>query len=256
MLYDGLDERIDGLSSRVDPTTTSDEGTALLLRWLGLPALDDLPPARRRRFLHEAPELLASRGTYGALVRALEIVTGAPVRVRDHGADPGGWFLPRDDQPRGARLGFDSVAIAQQPPSFRAGRAILGGTPLGVGCVDPALVLARSSALVEIRLELRSDEVKVLRPIVDRILPVFAPAHCRLVIDDSPGAGHDRSPRIGVDLRLYGGDDDDGTGGLLSNAHWRLGGTTEAGVWRLPTSDFPITVLDHTVLKCGPTHLI
>ena len=115
VLFDGLDARIDSLPARIDPGTADDEWTSVLLGWLGLPPLEDLAPDRRRTLLRELPQLQEARGTQWALVRALEIVTGRPVRVRDHSGEPAWWFLPRTGRPAGVRLGIDTVVAGSQP---------------------------------------------------------------------------------------------------------------------------------------------
>lgn len=257
VLFDELDATIDDLGDRLDPDLAPDAWTATLLRWLGMPVLDDLPADTRRELLLAAPALLADRGTERALVRALEIITGSPVRVRDHGAGPGSWFLPRPGRPGLARLGIDTIAVAKQPPSFRPGRAVLGQTPLGVGCTDPQLALAQRAGLVEVRIELYPERAEVLRPVIDRILSVFAPAHCRLDIDDSPGPRGDRTSLISRDFHLPAADGDPGDGGRLhSDTHWRLGATTMLGAWRVTTETFSTAVVDHTIIDHGETHLI
>ena len=169
-----------------------------------------------------------------ALVRALEIVTGGTVRVRDHSDEAAWWFLPRAGRPAGARLGVDTVVAGALPQPFRAGTAIVGETPLGVACVDPGRVIDERTGLVEIRVELPADERDAMRPIVDRVLTVFAPAHCRVVIDDRPGPGPSGSRAIGVDLRVAESASDGPDSRLHGDEHWRLGASTELGVWSLP----------------------
>jgi phage tail-like protein len=254
VLFDGLDARIDALPARIDPGTADDEWTSVLLRWLGLPPLEDLVPDRRRTLLRELPQLQEARGTQRALVRALEIVTGRPVGVRDHSGEPAWWFLPRTGRP-GARLGIDTVVAGLQPQPFHAGTAVVGANPLGVACVDPARVLDERAGLVEVRIELAADERAAVRPIVDRILSVFAPAHCRVLIDDRPGSGTSRSRTIGVDLRVAETAMDGPDAGLHRDEHWQLGASTELGAWSLPRPA-SLAVLDDSALGCAPTHLI
>jgi phage tail-like protein len=256
VLFDGLDARIDGLPERIDPGTADDNWTAVLLCWLGLPPLEDLAPDRRRTLLRSLPRLHEARGTQWALVRALEIVTGRPVLIRDHSGEPAWWFLPRAGRSAGTRLGVDTVVAASQPAPFRAGTAVVGATPLGMACTDPAAVLAERAGLVDVRIELPADERAAVRPIVDRMLSVFAPAHCRVVVDDRPGSGAARSRTIGVDLRLAETATEGPDAGLHQDEHWQLGATTELGAWSLPTSTTSLAVLDGSALGCAPAHLI
>ena len=256
VLFDGLDARIDELPTRIDPNTADDGWTAVLLGWLGLPPLEDLAPDRRRTLLRELPQLHEARGTEWALVRALEIVTGRPVRVRDHSGEPAWWFLPRTGRPAGPRLGVDTVVAESQPAPFHAGTAVVGATPLGVACADPAAVLAERAALVDVRIELPAAERAAVRPIVDRILSTFAPAHCRVIVDDRPGSGAARSRTIGVDLRVADTATNGPDAGLHGDEHWQLGATTELGSWSLPRPTTGLAVLDDSALGCAPTHLI
>lgn len=255
VLLDGLDARIDALPARIDPATADDAWTTVLLGWLGMPLLEDLAPDRRRVLLRELPRLQQDRGTAGALVRALEIVTGSTVRVRDHGDEAAWWFLPRAGRPTGARLGVDTVVAGARPQPFRAGTAILGESPLGVACVDPGRVIDERNGLVEIRVELPAHERAATRPIVERILTVFAPAHCRVLIDDRPGPGPSGSRAIGVDLHLAGSPSDGPDSRLHGDEHWRLGASTELGAWSLPAPTTGVAVLDAAVLGDDPTHL-
>jgi phage tail-like protein len=256
VLFDGLDARIDELPTRIDPSTADDRWTAVLLGWLGLPPLEDLAPDRRRTLLSELPELHEARGTERALVRALEIVTGRPVRVRDHSGEPAWWFLPRTGRSAGPRLGVDTVVAEAQPAPVRAGTAIVGATPLGVACVDPTAVLAERAGLVELRVELPAGERAAVRPIVDRVLSTFAPAHCRVIVDDRPGAGPARSRTIGVDLRVADSATNGPDAGFHGDEHWQLGATTELGSWSLSRSTTGFAVMDESALGCAPDHLI
>ena len=255
VLLDGLDARIDALPARIDPATADDDWTSILLAWLGMPLLEDLLPDRRRTLLRELPRLQQDRGTAHALVRVLEIVTGGTVRVRDRSDEAAWWFLPRAGRPAGARLGVDTVVARALPQPFRTGAAILGETPIGVACVDPGRVIDERTGLVEIRVELPADERDATRLIVDRVLTVFAPAHCRVVIDDRPGPGPSGSRAIGVDLHLAGSPSDGPDSRLDGDEHWRLGASTELGVWSLPARTTGLAVLDAAVLGDDPTHL-
>ena len=181
-------------------------------------------------------------------MRALEIVTGGAVRVRDHSSEPAWWFLPRTGRPAGTRLGIDTVVAGSQPVPFRVGTAVVGATPLGVACVDPDRVLEESAGLVEVRIEVPAGERDALRPIVDRILTVFAPAHCRVVVDVRPGAGISRSRTIGVDLRVAESATEGPDAVLHGDEHWQLGASTELGAWSLPTPGGGLAVLDDSAL--------
>lgn len=252
VLFDGLDARIDALPSRIDPRTADDAWTPVLLGWLGLPLLEDLAPDLRRRLLRALPQLHEARGTKGALVRVLEIVTGHRVVVRDHSDEPAWWFLPRRDRLRGARLGIDTVVAAPQPAPFRAGAAVLGANPLVGACVDPDRVVAQRAGLLEVSLAVPPDERALARSIVDRILSVFAPAHCRVIVHDHPLSG--ASPRIGVDLRVAGSAAD-GPEARLDDGRRLLGMEARLGDWALPLSPTEPATLDDSALDGASTHL-
>jgi phage tail-like protein len=264
VLFDGLDDVLESLPRRIDPNTATDDWTAFLLSWLGFPALGDLAPSLRRALLHRAAELLGRRGTIGALEAVLDIVTGGRAHVEDSADGPAAWFLPSDDAPAPARLGIDTLVAAQQPPPARPGGLLLRQTPLGNGCVDPELVLASRARLVTVRLDIGPDERTVLEPIVERLLRVFVPAHCRLRVIYSGIDGRLRTRQLDVDFRLGPEDEGSDVGGwddtaeeetpddvsldglLYSDAHWQLGANTHLGRWELPDPPCKPAILDHT----------
>ncbi len=97
-VFDDLEERIEALPARLASAPGTDEAWAdFLLRWLGLPLPADLPAARKRAFLAQAPELLRRRGTPWALHEALHIVTGRDVRIGDLADGPLPWVLSRGE---------------------------------------------------------------------------------------------------------------------------------------------------------------
>jgi phage tail-like protein len=270
-VFDQLDNAITALPLRIDPATAPDEWTDYLLSWLGLPDLGDLEPGRRRAMLDASPILLSGRGTMGALLAALRVVVdgesvegsagASRVSVIDRSQAPSAWFLPMASSSGGAlggtaggaaphRLGCDTVARAQQPPSFKAGSVTLGQIPLGVGCPDPGLVVGQAARVVTIRIDVDEAEARALRPIVDRLLAYFVPAHCRVELIYSLSDRDSRSPRLDDDFRLA--DDvetEDRPAGspearLYGDGHWRLGATVRAGAWQLPQPDDRPLVLD------------
>lgn len=253
VVFDQLDAAIAALPDRLDPATAPDEWTNYLLSWLGVPSLGDLDPTMRRGLLEAMPDLLETRGTVGALTTVLNIVTDDRATVRDRSQEPAAWFLPVGNRNGGSmppRLGLDSVARSQQPAPFRPGTVILGQIPLGVGCPDPELVLAESARLVTITIDVPADEAQALAPIIDRLLAVFMPAHCRVEVIYSETDRATRAPQLGVDFRLA---DDDAEGSqadgpaasrLYSDGHWRLGATDRVGAWQLPDRLRPDLILD------------
>ncbi|MFG1990751.1 hypothetical protein ACGFJ7_12335 [Actinoplanes sp. NPDC048988] len=239
MLFDGLDETLAGLAQRLDPGTAPDEWTGYLLSWLGFPPLNDLPADRRRDLLAHAGDILGRRGTQRGLELMLDVVTEGRATVTDTAGGPSAWFLGAS-----ARLGRDTRALAQRPASARAGAMVLGRTPLGRGCPDPALMLAQRAGVVTIRLDLDAARQSLLAPIIDRLLPFFVPAHCRVRLVYSGAASTDRRPD--VDFRL---DESE----LHSDGHWRLGATTRLGRWPLPEPARRPAVLDQgPLLLSGP----
>ncbi len=255
VVFDQLDAAIAALPTRIDPATAPDDWTDYLLSWLGFPRLGDLDPVKRRSLLGAAPELLQGRGTVGALSTLLDILTDGRADVEDGGAVPAGWVLPAlgpDCEPLDggsvpARLGSGTVLRAQQPAPFRAGVATLGRAPLGPVCVDPGLVLSQTAGRVSITLDVSADNAATLAPIIDRLLAVFVPAHCRVSVNYTETDPATRSATLDTDLRLADdspGSGDDDASRLSWSGHWRLGGTTRAGTWQLPDPDEAPAVLD------------
>jgi phage tail-like protein len=265
LLFDGLDEALASLLDRIDPATAGDDWTPYLLSWLGFPPLGDLPARPRQQLLKTAAVILDRRGTREGLQKLLDVVTGERATVADTADEPAGWFLGSGDVPSvgvsPARLGFDTIALAQRPEPSRPGTMVVGQTHLGQGCPDPALMLAQRAATVTIRLELDREQQKDLKPIIDRLLPVFVPAHCRLRLVYTGADSAYRSRQLDVDFHLgpedsapavdHGQSPHDAL--LYSDAHWRLGATTWLGGWSLPEPTLRAAVLDHRVpLGAGP----
>ncbi|MBB2948484.1 phage tail-like protein [Actinoplanes lutulentus] len=233
VLFDGLDEKLAGLPDRIDPRTAPDDWTGYLLGWLGFPPLGDLPAPIRRELLRQAGSILELRGTRAGLELLLDLVTGGRATVRDSADDPPCWVLgpPAADAAGAppARLGHDTLVLAQQPGPARAGAIVAGTTRLGHGCPDPARLTAERASLVTVELH----RARAVAPIVERLLPSFVPAHCRLRVVHTSGPG--------TGLRLRSDDD------------WPLGTSTRLGYWPLAAPDLPPAVLDSGApLSAGP----
>ncbi|MFI0237577.1 hypothetical protein [Streptomyces sp. NPDC016845] len=234
VLLDGLDEVLATLADRLDPLTAADDWTAYLLSQLGFPPLGDLPAPVRRALLSEAGTLLAQRGTRNGLQLLLDLVTDGRATVHDSADSAAGWVLgPTRAEAAGAspaRLGHDTVALAQRPEPARAGRMVAGTAALRPCCPDPRLLLAQHASLLTIELR----QAPELASLIDRLLPTFVPAHCRvrlLPTTDGPGFG----PRLHSDLDR------------------RLGSTTRLGRWPLAVPAPRAAVLDRGArLDAGP----
>jgi phage tail-like protein len=243
LLFDGLDDELAGLPGRIDPSTTGDDWTDYLLGWLGFPPLGDLPAPVRRVLLQRAPEVLERRGTRAGLTMLLDVVTAGRATVTDSAEAPVGWFLGPGDGPAAggspARLGRDTLVLAQRPAQARTGAMVLGRTPVGRGCPDPQLTLADRASVVRVRVGLDPGQQTSLRPVLDRLLPDFVPAHCRLVTEYATVHDEGRTRRLDLDFRLAPDHSDPGAAPpadalLPSGAHWQLGASTRLGEWPLP----------------------
>ena len=240
VVFDGLDERLALVAAAVDPATVSDDRTDYLLSWLGFPPLGDLAAGRRRALLDHAAKLLDLRGTRLGLELLLELVTEGRATVADSADEAAAWFLGarrgrvrrRGARPPGRRHDQPGAAAA----GCAGGTMVVGRTPLGRGCPDPELVLAERAGVVTVTVELGLDRRPQLEPIIDRLLPAFVPAHCRLRVVYTAADGADRSRRLDLDFRLA---PDDGAAVVFDaylhgDTHWRLGATTRPGGWTLP----------------------
>jgi phage tail-like protein len=248
LVFDQLDEELAAIPDGLDPATVGDDRTDHLLSLFGFPPLGDLAADRRRELLAHATEVLDRRGTHGGLQLLLDLVTDRRATVTDTAEDPPAWFLGPGDGPsvgaEPARLGVDTAGRAQRPPPARAGGLVLGATPLGRGCPDPELVLAEHAATVTVTVEVDRDRRRELEPVLDRLLPAFVPAHCRVRLVFTAADAADLSRRLDVDFRLG----PDGSR-LHSDRHWRLGGKTALGGWALPAPPGRPAVLDRGVLS-------
>ncbi|WP_447925165.1 hypothetical protein [Georgenia muralis] len=258
VLLDGIDETLDALPARLDPATADDGWSDYLLGWLGFPPLGELPAHVRRRLLVRAAEILDLRGTRTGLELVLDLVTGGRASVEDSADEPAGWFLGAQAAPsvgaEPARLGADTVALGQLPRPPRAGALLLGAARLGPTCADPAAMLARGARTVRITLAVGPGRGE-LEPLLDRLLDVFVPAHCRVEVRWTGAAG---GRRLGGGLRLAGGPGDGTEGAVpadsddsrLTGAD-HLGATTRLGRWPLPATTGAPIVLDHAA-RPGP----
>ncbi len=252
LLFDGLDAKLAALPDGIDPATADDAHTDYLLSWLGFPPLGDLPARIRSALLAQAADLLDQRGTHRGLQLLLDLVTDKRATVTDSADEPVAWFLGAGGGPSvgaaAGRLGVDTVSRAQRPPPARAGRMVLGSTPLGRGCPDPELVLAERAATVTVTVEVDRAERTALQPVIERLVPAFVPAHCRLQVRYTSADAADRSRRLDVDFPLD-------AAALHSDVHWRLGATTRPGAWTLPAPPCHPVVLDHGAPLGGPQRL-
>jgi phage tail-like protein len=203
-LFGDLDLVIDQLAAHIDPKTAPAEWLPLLLRWLGFPTMEGLEPTVQRRLLQAAPELLANRGTLGALKQLLDIVTGIPWAVEDPAGGPAPWVLQHPDSGLPLpRLGCDTLIRAKRPYAFRLRHmARLGATPLGDAPVDSVATFAQQADELHLRLCADAGKQEQVEAIVRRFLPYFIPAHCRYRIEFVPPAYWTESRRLGDNLVL------------------------------------------------------
>ena len=155
------------LPGRIDPSTTGDDWTDYLLGWLGFPPLGDLPaPVRGRAPAAGAGHPRAARHP-GRAEMLLDVVTAGRATVTDSAEEPVGWFLGPGDGPAAggspARLGRDTLVLAQRPAPARTGAMVLGRTPVGRGVPDPQLTLADRASAVRVRVGLDPGQQTSLR---------------------------------------------------------------------------------------------
>ncbi|MBF9031633.1 hypothetical protein HKCCE3408_14625 [Rhodobacterales bacterium HKCCE3408] len=218
-MIDEIDDRISEGAARIDPETADDQWTGFLMHWLGHGALARLRPADRRAVLTALPALMQARGTRAALARLLEILAPGAWAIEDAAEGPATWLLSAPDDPAGPRLG-DATRIGHTAPKpFRAGACTrLGDHALGTGCGGEA-ESAGCGARVVVRL-FGTSVVARLRPFLDPIARLFAPAHTRL---DWKLGDHRPGPGLGAV----------GLGAITLDS----GGSRALGAWPLPVSD-------------------
>jgi phage tail-like protein len=247
-LFGDLDTLIGQLPEHIDPNTAPESWLSFLLSWLGLPSPDSLSPAARRNLLKAAPELLAGRGTLQALQRLLEIITAdngtVTIEIDDITARPMPWVLQtKERKDLSARLGIDTLIVAQKPAAFRLGIAQLGkakGVPLGLGWIKPQQIFAQHTGELKIRIRSNGDIKKRLEPLLTIFLPYFVPAHCRYRLEFLSIPQQHKQQRIDVDLYLQDG------------KRFQLGKETVLGRFRLPVMPVQEIVLDRNArLDCG-----
>ncbi|MGZ8298568.1 MAG: hypothetical protein ACXWU4_15600, partial [Allosphingosinicella sp.] len=239
-LFDGIDEAIDGLPARIHPDTAGEDRLGWLLGWLGFPPTAGLSAQVQRDLLRNAGGLLEERGTVGALVRMLEIVTGARASVDDGGGAAGFWIVGDGPGRLSPRLGRDTHVVARLPLGFRPGSGMrLGEEPLPPYCSSLDRILRAKCARVAIRIVIDPARTSVLRPIVDSLVAMFVPAHCAIDLKVEPAGRTPPGGRLDGGWRLA---DAQGRGDgdrVADPDATELGCETEAGAWRLPCPDSP-----------------
>jgi len=250
-LYGGIDEIIDGLPARIDPDTADEARLPWLLGWLGFPPTAGLTPAVQRKLLKAAGGLLERRGTLGALREMLDIVTDGNARVED-GSESGGLWIA--GAAAGRRLSARLGCTTRLMPRFGGGGftagARLGEDALADPC-DTGRLLNGLCARISIRLALPLDGRAELEPIIDALLAMFVPAHCRMDLRIEAADGPAAAGRLGGGLRLAGnGDGDDRNARLAPPPGALLGRRSRAGRWRLPRRDPPSIIINgHAALN-------
>jgi phage tail-like protein len=237
-LFSEIDETIDRLPAQIHPDTTGNERLSWLLGWLGFPPTTGLAPEIQRELLKAAGGLLERCGTIGALRELLSIVTGGnPVIVEDAAATAGFWMIYAGKKRYAPRLGRDTRIVARLPGGFRPGKGTrLGEEPLPPFCNDIDRMLRRNCGLVTIRIALDPATEDVVRPIVESLLAMFVPAHCRIELNIAHAGRTRLGGRLDSGWQLAGNDGAElpGTARLDDPGGIELGTETKVGVWRLP----------------------
>jgi phage tail-like protein len=249
-LYGDLDETIDSLPGRIDPSTASDEWLPWLLEWLGFPPTAGLGAAIQRQLLAGAGALLEERGTLSALERMLDIVTRGRASVRDSGATAAFWVLSSRRTRLTARLGRDTRVVSHRPADFVLGRKDLrlGEAPLGRSCTDVDALLCANCGLVSIRIALEAAQRTLIEPIVRSLIDMFVPAHCRVDLDIGPATRTLPAGQLDDALPLDGGR-------LADPRGMELGRITRPGGWQLPPGDILPIPIDGTAAPDGARRL-
>ncbi len=203
-VFGDLESEIASMPRFLDPSVAPPDWLPYLLGWLGLPAAPELGEDGQRELLHAAPDLLEWRGTRRGLEHLLHIICGDDEQprfaVHDIATGPAPWTLPGCGFGVPAQLGRDSLVLRTERPAFRLGRARAGADPIGVGPPRNAELFARRTGQVEIR-ALASDRARI-EPVLDRYLPHFIPAHCRVRLRWVSPRVVGGTPRLDRDLRL------------------------------------------------------
>ena len=239
-LYGGIDEAIDRLPARIHPDTADEDRLGWLLGWLGFPPTAGLTAKVQRDLLKAAGGLLERRGTLGALVAMLEIVTGARPSVDDGGGSLGLWIVGDGLGRLSPRLGRDTRIVSRRPLGFRPGSGMrLGEEPLPPFCTGLDRILRANCARVAIGIAVEPARRDVVGPIIDSLLAMFVPAHCAIDLKVARAGRTPPGGRLDQGWRLA--DANGGTGGerVADPDATELGCETEAGAWRLPGPGVP-----------------
>jgi hypothetical protein len=139
------------------------------------------------------------------------------------------------------------MVVARLPAGFRPGGGIrLGEEPLSPFCTDLDRILRARCGLVTIHIALDPATQDVVQPIVESLLAMFVPAHCRIDLRIVPAGKTPRGGRLNSGWRLAGEDrvETADTARLDDPAAIELGTETAIGTWQLPGSCPPPFTID------------
>lgn len=89
-----ITDRIDGLVSLIDPSTTDPRFLGWIASWVGFELDGSLPLHQQRELVRRAIRLYRTRGTAAGVEELIRVLTSAPVRVAERSA-PGGFIVGR-----------------------------------------------------------------------------------------------------------------------------------------------------------------
>ena len=207
LLFDGLDAELAALPDGIDPATADDDPHRSPAELAGVPAAGR-PVGRDPVGAADAGRGPARPARHAprpaAAARPGDRSPGHRDRRRRRARGAGSWAPARAPSVGAApaRLGVDTLeprAAACARPRREDGPR---RDPLGPGCPDPELMLAERAATVTVTVEVDPVQRRELQPVIDRLLPAFVPAHCRLQVIYTAADAADRSRRLDVDFRL------------------------------------------------------
>lgn len=222
-----LDQKIQSITSYLDPAVAPDEWLNYLSRWFDLPWDDDLPRAVKQSLIRSASELIEHRGTRRGLTSFLKVLVGAQARVEV--ADMTVDYPPMRLVPGGVRLPALLAGVSNRTPILGVkaalGRARLCCPPDPLAAIAPELRITVTA----------SDDTRLkMESFIRRLLLQYVPAGVALSIRwRSPGS----DPTIGEDGLVL----DDNLPRALGNQS-RLGNTLVGGKNRGRLDDVGLTL--------------
>ena len=196
-VFQEVDVEITELYQHFDPTTTPPEFLAWLASWFGLSLDDNLPEARKRELIAQAPSLFRDKGTLSGIRNFVSLYTGAKVEVREPS------LMANPFTTGQVKLGQGSILASRPQGALRVGDdTVLGESFLVPKTTTPSLPLASAGNRFEIFLDMEPAQFAAGQTAIRRAICSAVPAHTDWTVRLARSERGVGTARLGVSYRL------------------------------------------------------